>query len=458
MATPVVIELNDAGIVLARDGLEIAREPGFAMLEGKELVIGEAAAARARVAPQFVSHRYWDTLDQDTLPSEGTWRRTPAEVAFEQLSLLWARVGDAKASAIILVPATFTRAQLGLILGMCRKAGIPVVSLVDSALATLNEAPDSRQVVVVDLTLHRVTGARFSVDGRIRRRAVDEIDQFGLLDYHRRFAAAIGDICVRSTRYDPMHSATSEQALYDALPGVLAGLREAATTPWLVDAGGNPLEISVGRSELASAVSSLNARVDKLIDGLVDPALGVPRIVVTHRFDFGPEVVGSLGTAHGGVALLAVNAAVDGIAADMDSFIQAQDRLGLLTERALAGVRVAPAADTATAPRREQASHILVDNRIFRIDAMPFVVGTATTPDQWGYRASGNVKGVSRRHCEIFRDGGRVVLRDVSSFGSWVNGRRVDGDIVLGAGDVVRMGNPGVELRIVREDRVDGQA
>ena len=45
----------------------------------------------------------------------------------------------------------------------------------------------------------------------------------------------------------------------------------------------------------------------------------------------------------------------------------------------------------------------------------------------------------------------------MSSFGTWVNGRRVDGEALLGAGDVVRMGNPGVELRIVREDVVDGE-
>jgi len=458
VTTPVLIELNDAGIVLARDGVELAREPGFALLDGKQLVIGDAAAARARLAPQFVSHRYWDTLDQDTLPSEGAWRRTPAEVAFEQLTRLWQGVGDAQAPAVILVPATFTRAQLGLILGMCRKAGIDVVSLVDSALATLHAVPDTRQVVVVDLTLHRVTAARFSVDGRIRRCAVNEIDQFGLLDYHRRFAATISDICVRSTRFDPMYSATSEQALYDALPALLERLHDEPSTAWSVDTGGDELSVLIGRQELAAAVTGLNARVDKLIDHLVDPALGPARVFITHRFDFGPDVVGSLGASHGGVGVLPVNAAIDGIGADLDSFVQNEERIGLLTERPRSGDGSAPQVAAPQLRRHEPASHILVDYRIFRIDATPFVVGTATTPQQWGYRASGNVKGVSRRHCEIHRDEARIVLRDLSSFGTWVNGRRVAGEAVLGAGDVVRMGNPGVELRIVREDVVDGQA
>ena len=131
----------------------------------------------------------------------------------------------------------------------------------------------------------------------------------------------------------------------------------------------------------------------------------------------------------------------------------------MLTERPRGGdgaVAQAVTAPAAAAP--EPASHILVDNRIYRIGATPFVIGTATSAGQWGFRASGNVKGVSRRHCEILRDESRIVLRDMSSYGTWVNGRRVDGETLLGAGDVVRMGNPGVELRIVREDLPDGQA
>ncbi|MFK8016677.1 MAG: hypothetical protein AB8G17_14685, partial [Gammaproteobacteria bacterium] len=93
MTTPVLLELNDSGLSLARDGQVVVSEPGYALLDGREIVVGDAAAAQSRITPQLVSHRYWDTLDQDTLPSEGAWRRTPAEVAYEQLKSLWQRAG-----------------------------------------------------------------------------------------------------------------------------------------------------------------------------------------------------------------------------------------------------------------------------------------------------------------------------------------------------------------------------
>ncbi len=454
--TPVLIELNDAGINVGVPGAAVITEPGYALLDGRGLIVGEAAASRARVAPQLVSHRYWDTLDQDTLPSEGAWRRTPAEVAYEQLTGLWNAAGGGDQSAIVLVPATFTRAQLGLILGMCRKAGIRVESLIDSALAALASAPDARQAVVIDATLHRISGVRLSIDENITRRATAELDQFGLMDYRRRFAATMADICVRATRYDPMHSAESEQALYDSLDDVLTRLHDAARIQWQVDVANEQIGVDVARAEMADAVTNLNGQVDQLVADLVDPALGAPSIYVTHRLDFGPDVTGALATSFGGVHVLPKHAALDGVVQDLATFMQDGAPVGLITQRPRRGVDAREVVSKAPVAKHDPATHILVADRIYRLSSRPFLLGTATTEGDWGHRASGSVKGVSRRHCSIELRGERIVLRDSSSYGTWVNGRRVDGETTLGDGDIIRMGNPGLELRIVREGLADG--
>ena len=53
---------------------------------------------------------------------------------------------------------------------------------------------------------------------------------------------------------------------------------------------------------------------------------------------------------------------------------------------------------------------------------------------------------VSRRHAELFLDGGRWILRDLgSSNGTWVNGRRVV-EAEVRTGDVVHFG--GCRLRL----------
>jgi predicted component of type VI protein secretion system len=54
---------------------------------------------------------------------------------------------------------------------------------------------------------------------------------------------------------------------------------------------------------------------------------------------------------------------------------------------------------------------------------------------------------VSRRHCELFEEGGKLILRDLgSSNGTFVNGKRVLGQQTLEPGDVLTIG--GVTLRV----------
>jgi len=54
---------------------------------------------------------------------------------------------------------------------------------------------------------------------------------------------------------------------------------------------------------------------------------------------------------------------------------------------------------------------------------------------------------VSRRHCELFEDDGRLIIRDLGSAnGTFVNGKRIGSQQVVKAGDVITVG--GVTLRI----------
>lgn len=54
---------------------------------------------------------------------------------------------------------------------------------------------------------------------------------------------------------------------------------------------------------------------------------------------------------------------------------------------------------------------------------------------------------VSRRHCEVYEAAGKLIVRDLgSSNGTFVNGKKVDGQQVLKVGDVLTVG--GVTLRV----------
>ena len=321
-----LLELNDSAIGVAVDGDLLAPQPGYAMREGGDLILGGDALARARVNPQSVTHRFWDTLDQDTLPDEGRWRETPAELAYAQLEEIWKRNGEGADRALIVVPASFSHTQLGLILGMCRKAGIPVVNLVDGAVAALARPPAGRQTLYLDLTLHRVVATRCRLDTELVRESYSEIDQLGLNNFLGKWAAAVADACVRATRYDPMHSAEAEQGLYDALPGLLDDLAGADSVAYTVTVNDEDLSVDVSRASLVQAVKPFYGRIVGLLEELANSESAGANIVLSSRYARFPGLVEELANVRDwSVSSLPAGAALLGVAEDLDTFAHPGD-------------------------------------------------------------------------------------------------------------------------------------
>ena len=106
------------------------------------------------------------------------------------------------------------------------------------------------------------------------------------------------------------------------------------------------------------------------------------------------------------------------------------------------GIRIAARAG-ATCP-----THVILNGRAHAIDEHPLVLGLgdgAGSPPG-ARRPQAAFRGRTARCCA--RDGVAIV-RDHSRHGTFVNGERVDGEAVLGAGDRLRLGTPGVVLDLV---------
>ena len=80
------LEINDAGLVLARDGHVVAEVPGYAMLDGREPQTGRAAERRARLQPLYAESRHWQELGTAALPRQMPAANSYAEVAYAQLA------------------------------------------------------------------------------------------------------------------------------------------------------------------------------------------------------------------------------------------------------------------------------------------------------------------------------------------------------------------------------------
>ncbi len=110
---------------------------------------------------------------------------------------------------------------------------------------------------------------------------------------------------------------------------------------------------------------------------------------------------------------------------------------------AVAPPRTEPAADE-SAP-----THVLFDAHAYRVGDAGLIVGTRPPAGRPGIRITGQTGGISRQHCVIRRDGGRLVVEDHSRYGTFLNGERVEARERLALGDLLRVGSPGRELRAI---------
>lgn len=114
------LEINDVGLVLARDGELLAEEPGFAMLDGRDAETGAAAMRRARLKPLYAETRYWQDLGTAPLARPMPAAKTHAEIAYAQLAALGSALPATDRQLLVAVPAWYTREQLAVLLGVAR--------------------------------------------------------------------------------------------------------------------------------------------------------------------------------------------------------------------------------------------------------------------------------------------------------------------------------------------------
>jgi hypothetical protein len=125
---------------------------------------------------------------------------------------------------------------------------------------------------------------------------------------------------------------------------------------------------------------------------------------------------------------------------------------GTLETGTAAGARWLLAAPTAAPVELQAASltaddvptHVLWQGRAWPLSSVPLVLGRA--PGTTGLVLEGPPAGLSREHCQLLRVGNEAVVEDLSTYGTWLNGERVRRRSRLRAGDVLRLGVPGVEL------------
>jgi hypothetical protein len=451
----VAIEINDAGLAVASDSGVLALEPGFARVDGGRIVTGEEARARARLQPRKSSNRFWSALSMEPGSAGSDIGKSAAELAYAQLTSLWRASGQDVTDVVLVVPGAYRTEQLGLLLGLAQECGMPVRALVDTAAAASVRPYPDRQLVYVDAAFYRVSVTLLDQNGEAQVRTEHALGQ-GLASVADLFARRIADHFVRATRFDPFAHADTEQALYDRLPEWLETLAREERVELVVQHRNEEFRVTAERDAVLGVAREFYRAVVQLIALHRDAGKGLV-VQLSDRVAALPGFVGELARLDDShiERLAAGHAArsvlLDKSAATAQGDVKLRKRLPWREapredDRNAARPKAAPAA--AALARSKPPTHVVYHGLAYRVGADGLAIGREADPKRRTVvlATSG---GTSRLHAEVVLRDGELMLRDLSSYGTFVNEKKVAGETALKRADVIRIGSPGAELHVV---------
>jgi hypothetical protein len=447
------VHLNDAGISVQNEQQVLYREPGFALLDDDNLTTGNAAFAQARVKPRRIHNGFWSDLQTAPLADSRFHHMSAADIVSRQLEQIWQQVsGD---SVVVAVPAYMDTANLSLFLGIAAELRIPVAGMVDAAIAATRREYQGAVPVHVDLSLHTTLLTRLSQSGQaaVDRNAV--VEDCGMIALFDAWIALIAESFVQQSRFDPLHTAETEQMLQDKLQGWLAAAAAGGTVLMEVDYRGIKHSAELESLELVATAAPIYHRIVSSLRALYR-ADETPALQLSDRAARMPGLADILEARVGGdIYLLEPGATARGLLARCRDMKAGAAAVNLV--RKLPWDQSPVAAKESGALRQGgHPTHLLFDNRAYAIDAGPLTLGSQATDGERCIDLRQDMPGVSRRHCSLQQENGQCVVRDFSRYGTFLNGHRIDGSAVLQIGDLIRLGTPGYELRLITTETGDG--
>lgn len=448
------LELNDAALAVVVDGQIHATERGWAAIRDGAVVYGEEAQPLARLGPRPAGRGYWATLDEQPFLQPLGGLRTAADVVHGQLQKLWSAVPAGVERAVLAVPPAWQPSQLGLLLGIARDVGIPVAGLVDSAVAASRRPYPARALWQLEFLLGEAWITRLEQqDAAVAAGSHERVAGLGIEALERAAAELIARRFVEAARFDPLHDAASEQRLYQQLPDWLMRLARHDGGEIAFEHKGREFRATVPAEALRTAVSATCEPLLRRLRTLVSPR--EPAVLQLHGAAASfPGLLESLARLPGcAVVVLEPAAAARGAARLRAAVAQAAQNFRLLSTLPwdqppvdAGALPVTPAAASMQPP-----THLLFEGRAWRLGATPLLVGTEIAAGEYGIGLDQRAQGISRRHCTLQVEDGRVLLHDQSRYGTMLNGHRISGSAVLQAGDVITIGQPPRELRLIVE-------
>jgi hypothetical protein len=455
--TRVAAHINDAAITLFRDDRIAYREPGFALLDDRDLITGMEAFVNSRVHPRRVHHRYWTDLTTTPLQVQRFSHLSAADLVSRQLEQMWGVGGQNATELVVAVPAYMDTKHLGLFLGIAGELKLPVVAMVDAAVAATRREYRNAVPVHIDMGLHATTLARLAQPGHVQIERVEVLQDCGVYALYDAWLNTLAEAFVQQSRFDPLHTAETEQMLLNSLPAWLAQAAHRDRVELELRYGGISHQAEVESLALIGAAAPIYQPISSKLRALYR-AGDTPAIQVTDRIARLPGLPEMLKARVGGeVFVLEPGATARGALARIRDTPGRGSSISLRRHLAWDQSAARVESDEAARVHAGVPTHLLFGSKAYAIAASPpLALGTQAVDGERTIALGTDMPGISRRHCSVSLRDGQCVLEDHSRYGTFLNGHRIDGSTVLQVGDSLRVGSPGYEFHLITTDEAYG--
>jgi hypothetical protein len=456
--TTIAIELNDAALVAYGSngmlGIDAGREPGYAAVNDGLPCFGSAAFCQARLRPRNTWNRFWREISSAPLPAAVGPCATSADLVHAHLQSLWNGWSDGVTGVIFVVPGYWSQEQLGLLLGIAEELAIPVIGMVDATVAATRCHYEADDLLDIDVSLHDLTVTRVRQDGGVSLDIRKSIDGIGIERLERVCVEHIATCFLRQTRFDPLHDANSEQALYDRLGEWLRLLQRSDSVTATLERGGEEYQVRVKRDDLVAALTTFIEPLMQQVRSRLTAGQTVA-VQVSDRLAGFPGIIDAFARIPQVMTfVLEPAAAARGALSRSGQFVKGNGGVTFKTtlQWDLAAAEMTLTGNSVSSEQsQDDPTHILHRGRVYRIGHKPLQIGSELVQGEYGIRLSADHEGVSRRHCSVLSGANGMELVDHSRFGTRLNGHVIDKSAVLRTGDTIGVGKPSVDLRIVTE-------
>lgn len=460
------IELSDAGILVAGGRparlLEIdqsaSKSPGYALLQKKKALIGRAAESIAHLQPRKTLNHFWDQLGTEPLQHPVKQARNQAEVAFLHLAHIWEQIRQFGDSVVMAVPDHYSRTQLGLLQGMARELDVRVLGYSPLSIASAVKPEPGEFLFYLDIHLHRMELTCLRQADRLHLVDSMTLPGKGLLYWQKQWVEAIASEFVHTTRFDPLHRAETEQALYDQLPTIVAELKNGAPAVIEMPAGQSTYRTTISVEQLllqnADCLKELVRAIGQVTKQQKLAADAPVILLVSQRFASLPGAMNHLSDRPNvRVIELPEGAGAHGAIALWDGSTPTKNGSAAVfkTSKSWYPAEVdAPENDAEAGSNELPPTHVLYDSMAYPIGDRPLFINCDLHSGHPDIQLHYDPFKTSDCHCVIRRSAAQYFIEPSEQTHARVNGQTILGKTALVRGDVIGLDvNADVHLKII---------